>query len=195
VSKIKKEEMETTLQIATTYLGTEILEELKTSPDLPNNIHGLLEIAIRRYREPLNAVSECLTWIRQATNPNIVLARILQVIQNSPLNFPTETFQTMLAKEAIKDKPKYLPSQIAFDNAYPDHCDQNFTGDSGWYIWMKARIENINSEAARISSHSTQINHLHQAQVEDWNMHINHLNQRLNELETEATQLYHVPVK
>ena len=45
--KIKKEEMEAALKIATTYLGTEILEELKTSSDLPNNINGLLDIGYR----------------------------------------------------------------------------------------------------------------------------------------------------
>ena len=60
-------------KIATTYLdNTALLEELKTS-DLPKNIHGLLEIAIRTHREPLNAVSECLTWIRQAETPNSLL--------------------------------------------------------------------------------------------------------------------------
>ena len=31
--------MEAALKIATTYLGTEILDELKTSPNLPNNQH------------------------------------------------------------------------------------------------------------------------------------------------------------
>ena len=126
------------LKIATTYLdNTALLEELKTSPDLPNNIHGLLEIAIRTYREPLNAVAECLLWIRQAETPNSVLSRILHVIQKSPINFPTEATQIMLAKEAIKEKMEYLSAQTAFDNAYPDLRAQNFSGERGWYTWMK----------------------------------------------------------
>ena len=137
--------MEAALKIATTYLdNTALLEELKSS-ELPKNIHGLLEIAIRTHREPLNAVSECLTWIRQAETPNSLLSRILQVIQHSPINFPTEAIQIMLAKEAIKAKMEYLSAQTAFDNAYPDLRAQNFSGERGWYTWMKARIDIINA--------------------------------------------------
>ena len=185
--------MEAALKIATTYLGTEILEELKTSSDLPNNIHGLLEIAIRTHREPLNAVSECLTWISRAETPNSLLSRILHVINKSPINFPTEATQIMLAKEAIKEKMEYLSAQTAFDNAYPDLRAQNFSGERGWYKWMKARIEIINAEAARVQSSATQINHLQQAQVEELNTHLDHISQRLEELET--TQIHHVPVE
>jgi len=167
--------MEAALKIATTYLdNTALLEELKTS-DLPKNIHGLLEIAIRTYREPLNAVAECLLWIRQAETPHSILARILHVIQNSPINFPTEATQIMLAKEAIKDKMEYLSAQTAFDNAYPDLQTRNFSGERGWYTWMKARIDIINAEAARVHSNATQINHLQQAQVEEWSTHLDHI--------------------
>ena len=186
--------MEAALKVATTYLdNTTLLEELKTSPDLPNNIHGLLEIAIRTYREPLNAVAECLLWIRQAETPNSVLSRILHVIEKSPINFPTEATQIMLAKEAIKEKMEYLSAQTAFDNAYPDLRAQNFSGERGWYKWMKARIEIINAEAARVHSTAMQINHLQQAQVEELNTHLDHISQRLEELET--TQIHHVPVE
>jgi hypothetical protein len=192
LAKIKKDEMEAALKVATTYLDNKtLLEELRTSPDLPNNIHGLLEIAIRTHREPLNTVAECLSWINRAETPNSLLARILQVIQHSPINFPTEATQIMLAKEAIKDKMEYLSAQSAFDNAYPDLRAQNFSGERGWYTWMKARIEIINAEAARVHSTAMQINHLQQAQVEELNTHLDHIGQRLVDLETDIN---HVPV-
>ena len=60
--------METGLQLALIYLGPDIIEELKDSPHLPNDVHGILEIAMRTHTEPINAVQKCLTYIREAAN-------------------------------------------------------------------------------------------------------------------------------
>ena len=96
------------------------------------------------------------------------------------------------AKEAISNKAEFVPSAIGFDNAYPEHREQKFNGDSGWHTWMVQRIDNITAEAARIGDHSTHVNHLQQTQVEDLSMDLNYLIQRLHELETETTNINHV---
>ena len=151
-----------------------------------------MELAQRTYTEPIDVVHQALQYVRGATNPRATIARINQVVTYSPGNFPTELQKMKFAKEAISNKAEFVPSAIGFDNAYPEHREQKFNGDSGWHTWMVQRIDNITAEAARIGDHSTHVNHLQQTQVEDLTMNFNYLNQRLNDLETETTNVNHV---
>ena len=151
-----------------------------------------MELAQRTHTEPIDVVHQALQYVRGATNPRTTIAQINQVVTYSPGNFPTELQKMKFAKEAISNKAEFVPSAIGFDNAYPKHSEQKFNGDSGWHTWMVQRIDNITAEAARIGDHSTHVNHLQQTQVEDLTMNFNYLNQRLNDLETETTNVNHV---
>jgi hypothetical protein len=134
--KVKQAELKSGLQLALTYFGPGIIEELQDSPHLPNNVNGILEIAQRTHTEPIDVVQQSLKYIRDAANHSAVLARINQIVSYSPANFPTEFMKTKFAKQAIHDKPEFLSSAIGFDNAYPEHREQKYDGDSGWHTWM-----------------------------------------------------------
>jgi len=190
--RAKQAEQEIGLQLALRYLGPDTFEELEHCPHLPNNVNGVLELAQRTHTEPIDVVHQALQYVRGATNPRATIARINQVVTYSPANFPTELQKMKFAKEAISNKAEFVPSAIGFDDAYPEHREQKFNGDSGWHTWMVQRIDNITAEAARIGDHSTHVNHLQQTQVEDLTMNFNYLNQRLNDLETETTNVNHV---
>ena len=131
------------------------------TPHLPNNVNGILEIAQRTHTEPIDVVQQSLKYVREATTHSAILARINQVVSYSTANFPTELQKTKFAKQAINNKPEFVPSAIGFDNAYPEHREQKFNGDSGWHTWMVQRIDNITAETARIGigDHSTHVNH------------------------------------
>ena len=129
---MKQAELKSGLQLALKYLGPGIIEELQDSPHLPNNVNGILAIAQRTHTEPIDVIQQSLKYIRDAANHSAVLARINQIVSYSPANFPTEFMKTKFAKQAIHDKPEFLPSAIGFDNAYPEHREQKYNGDSGW---------------------------------------------------------------
>ena len=146
----------------------------------------MLELAEITHMEPIDAVQQSLQYVRNALSQRTTLARIKQIVTYSPTNFPTEFQKVKFAKEAITNKAEFVPSAIGFDNAFPEHRAQKFNGDSGWHTWMVQRIDNITAEAARISDQSTHVNNLQQAHVEEWNMHLDQLHQRLQDLETET---------
>ena len=186
--KIKQAELEAGFQIAIRYLGRDIIEELQSSPSLPKTVNGILELAESTHTEPIDVIQQSLQYVRKATTTRTTIARIKQVVTYSPNNFSTEFQQVKFAKEAISNKAEFVPSAIGFDNAFPEHRAQKFNGDSGWHTWMVQRIDNITAEAARIGDHSMHVNHL----SEDLTMNFNYLNQRLNDLETETTNVNHV---
>ena len=184
--KIKQAELDAGFQIALRYLGRGIIEDLQSSPSLPKNTNGILELAESTHMEPIDAVQQSLQYVRNALSQRTTLARIKQIVTYSPANFPTEFQKVKFAKEAITNKAEFVPSAIGFDNAFPEHRAQKFNGDSGWHAWMVQRIDNITAEAASISDQSTHINNLQQANVEEWNIHLDQLHQRLQDLETET---------
>ena len=184
--KIKQAELETGYQLAIRYLGRETIEELQSTPSLPNTVNGIMELAESTHTEPIDAVQQSLKYVRSALSQRATLARIKQIVTYSPANFPTEFQQVKFAKEAISNKAEFIPSSIGFDNAFPEHRAQTFNGDSGWHAWMVQRIDNITAEAARISDQTTHVNNIQQEQVEEWSMHLDNLHQRLQDLETET---------
>ena len=184
--KIKQAELDAGFQIALQYLGRGTIMDLQSSPSLPKNVNGILELAESTHMEPIDAVQQSIQYVKSAQTQRATLARIHQIVTYSPSNFPTEFQKVKFAKEAINNKAEFVPSSIGFDNAFPEHRAQTFNGDSGWHTWMVQRIDNITAEAARISDQTTHVNNLQQEQVEEWNTHLDNLNQRLQDLETET---------